>query len=100
MCCQLHHGVASASGGENTSAQPLVERAGGILKASNLKVGARLIRIRRNGEAQANAFTLPVKGLNVPDENVKLIGGETIEVERFEPDLFTVVGLVTKPGAY
>lgn len=74
--------------------------AGGILKASNLKVGARMIRIRKAGESQAEAFSLPVKGLNIPDENVALVGGETIEVHRFEPDLFTVVGLVSKPGAY
>ena len=77
-----------------------LSQAGGILKASNLRVGARLIRIRKPGEDQATAFTLPVKGLNVPDENVALKGGETIEVVRFEPDLFTVVGLVAKPGSY
>lgn len=77
-----------------------LSEAGGILKASNLKVGARMIRVRKPGEQQDRAFTLPVKGLNVPDENVALSGGETIEVLRFEPDLFTVVGLVTKPGAY
>lgn len=74
--------------------------AGGILKASNLKVGARVIRIRKPGQAQQKAFTLPVKGLNVPDENVALSGGETIEVNRFEHDLFTVIGLVRKPGAF
>jgi protein involved in polysaccharide export with SLBB domain len=74
--------------------------AGGILKATNLVVGARLIRVRRNGDGQGRDVALPVKGLNVPFADVKLNGGETIEVERYEPDTFTVVGLVTKPGAY
>jgi len=73
---------------------------GGILKASNLVVGARLIRIRRPGETRPQALVLPVKGLNVPVGDVALEGGETIEVERYEPDTFTVIGLVQKPGAH
>jgi protein involved in polysaccharide export with SLBB domain len=74
--------------------------AGGILRATNLVVGARMIRVRRNGGEEERDVALPVKGLNVPFADVKLRGGETIEVERYEPDTFTVVGLVTKPGAY
>ncbi len=74
--------------------------AGGILRASNLEVGARTIRIRRPGEDRPTALALPVVGLNVPYADVALRGGETIEVERWEPELFTVVGLVAKPGAY
>lgn len=74
--------------------------AGGILRASTTKVGARTIRIRKPGEARERALALPVKGLNVPFADVALAGGETIEVEPWEPALFTVVGLVAKPGAY
>ena len=74
--------------------------AGGILKATNLVVGARLIRIRHAGISAPEDIALPVKGLNVPFSDVRLNGGETIEVERYEPDTFTVVGLVNNPGAY
>lgn len=77
-----------------------LSEAGGIIKASNLKVGARVIRIRRTGEAIGKAVVLPVKGLNLPYADVTLVGGETIQVERWDPELFTVVGLVAKPGAY
>ena len=74
--------------------------AGGILKSSNLVVGAGMIRIRRPGQAEAEPILLPVKGLNVPYSDVALTGGETIEVVRFEPDTFSLVGLVRNPGAF
>jgi len=74
---------------------------GGIQRTkSNYVAGARVIRIRRPGEERAKAMMLPVKGLNVPLGDVALKGGETIEVQRWEPDTFTVVGLVNKSGAY
>jgi protein involved in polysaccharide export with SLBB domain len=74
--------------------------AGGILKAANLVVGAGMIMIRRPGIDQEEPVFLPVKGLNIPFANVALAGGETIEVVRFEPDTFSLVGLVTSPGAF
>lgn len=74
--------------------------AGGILKSNNLVVGARLIRIRHGDGAAEPEIVLPVKGLNVPVADAPLRLGDTIEVERYEPDTFTVVGLVVKPGAY
>ncbi len=77
-----------------------LSEAGGILKGVNLVVGARLIRIRRQGNSEVKDTILPVKGLNIPVGNVALFGGETIEVERYEPDTFTVIGLVKKSGAY
>jgi len=77
-----------------------LSEAGGILKGVNLVVGARLIRIRRHGETKVQDTILPVKGLNIPVGDVALVGGETIEVERYEPDTFTVIGLVKKSGAY
>jgi polysaccharide export outer membrane protein len=74
--------------------------AGGILKSSNLVVGARAIRIRRQDGGDGKDVVLPVKGLNVPFTDVELRRGDTVEVERYEPDTFTVIGLVVKPGAY
>lgn len=74
--------------------------AGGILKTNNLVVGARLIRILKPDRKSPEVVVLPVRGLNIPASDVVLKGGETVEVERYEPDTFTVVGLVGKPGAY
>ena len=74
--------------------------AGGIEQSGNLVVGARMIRVRRPGEDESEDVVLPVKGLNVPYSDMALSGGETIEVVRYEPDTFTVVGLVDSPGAY
>ncbi len=74
--------------------------AGGILKPNNLIVGARRIRVRRADGAGVEDVVLPVRGLNIPFADVGLYGGETIEVERYEPDTFTIVGLVQNPGAY
>lgn len=73
---------------------------GGILKSNNLVVGARRIRVRRADGDQTQDIVLPVKGLNVPFTDVKLGAGDVVEVERYEPDTFTVIGLVNKPGAY
>lgn len=72
--------------------------AGGILKSNNLVVGARRIRVRSADTTRD--VVLPVKGLNVPFSDVPLSAGDIVEVERYEPDTFTVVGLVKKPGAY
>jgi len=77
-----------------------LSEAGGIFKSNNIVVGASMIRIRRPGGPETEPVLLPVKGLNVPFSNVALTGGETIEVVRFEPDTFSAVGLVMKPGAF
>lgn len=74
--------------------------AGGIVKSASLVVGARAIRVRRADGGEGKDVVLPVKGLNVPFADVALRRGDTIEVERYEPDTFTVIGLVMKPGAY
>ncbi len=70
----------------------LLMRAGGIDKA-----GATTIRIRGGGEVEK--ISLPVKGSNVPFADVVLRGGETVEVERLDPQVF-VMGLVKKPGSF
>ncbi len=76
--------------------------AGGIAQSGNLVVGARRIKIYGTDESGAanQVIDLPIRGLNVPFYDSPLQGGERLEVERYEPDKFTVVGLVLKPGAY
>ena len=81
---------------EERSVVALVMKAGGIAQD-----GAGRIRIRRpdSGE-QAEPLVLPVKGLNIPFADVVLTGGETVEVDRLEPRLFMVTGLVKRPGPF
>ena len=71
-------------------------KAGGITED-----GAQVIRILRPAASnQTTTLALPVQGLNLPFADVALTGGETIQVERFKPLVFTVMGLVQKPGAF
>lgn len=75
--------------------------AGGIAQSGSLVIGARRVKIYGADGAGAPTFVdLPIRGLNVPFYDAPLRGGERIEIERYEPDTFTVVGLVEKPGAY
>ncbi|MEJ2702005.1 MAG: SLBB domain-containing protein [Sedimentisphaerales bacterium] len=58
-------------------------------------------RITESGSPQEpNAFVLPVKGLNIPFTDVVLKAGDTVIVEPLEPPLFSVVGLVDRPGNF
>src|SRR5262249_50877720 len=61
---------------------------------------ARIIRVRKPGATDAQSLVLPIRGLDTPFADVALEGGETIEVERWETNFVTVVGLVNTPGAY
>jgi len=45
-------------------------------------------------------FVLPIRGLNIPFADVVLQEGDTVIVEQLEMPLFTVIGLVNKPGNF
>ena len=47
-----------------------------------------------------NTLILPVAGMNIPFKDVVLQEGDRVEVERLNPEVFTVMGLVNKPGDY
>ncbi len=49
---------------------------------------------------EPQTLVLPVKGFNIPFADVALHEGDSIEVERLELPLVTVVGLVNKPGNF
>ncbi len=73
--------------------------AGGILVGEG--GGARRITVYRPGRGDGpEVVGLPVRGLNVPFYDMPLEGGERIEVERWEPFSFTVLGLVAGQGAF
>ena len=63
--------------------------------------GARAIRINKIQETEEKEpLVLPVKGMNIPFADVALSRGDVVEVERLNPETFTVVGLVNRPGPF
>ena len=74
----------------------LLMKAGGITAD-----GAGVICVRREDyPATLEPLVLPVKGMNIPFADIALNKGDIVEVEPLVPDVFTVVGLVNKPGAF
>jgi len=56
---------------------------------------------QQDGEgAREPAILLPVVGMNIPFRDVGLEEGDTVVVEQIQMPLFTVIGLVNKPGNY
>jgi len=45
-------------------------------------------------------LVLPVKGMDIPFADVPLKEGDSVVVERLEPPLFSVIGLVNAPGNF
>lgn len=75
--------------------------AGGISAGTGeFAIGARGVRIYKPGQEVGKEVVLPVRHLNVPMEEVFLEGGERIEVVRYEPQRFAVLGLVQQPGVF
>ncbi|MBP7936772.1 MAG: SLBB domain-containing protein [Phycisphaerae bacterium] len=52
------------------------------------------------GQAGVMTVVLPVRGLNIPFADVPLVEGDMIEIEGLKPEVFTVIGLVNKAGAF
>ncbi len=74
----------------------LLKKAGGIVPE-----GAADIRIRRVGQPDgAKPLVLPVSEQNVPFADIALTNGDTVEVQRLAPEVFTVVGLVNRAGVF
>ncbi len=74
----------------------LLMKAGGVVDE-----GAKVIRIRHAGDTEeTEPVVLPVKQLDIPFVDVSLAAGDMLEVEQLDPQIFAVIGLVNKPGAY
>ncbi|MCD6388097.1 MAG: SLBB domain-containing protein [Desulfobulbaceae bacterium] len=58
-------------------------------------VGKPVIGVQADGYM---TLTLPVKGLNIPFADVALADGASVEVVALNPEVFSVMGLVLKPG--
>lgn len=80
----------------------LLTEAGGIAEA-----GAALVRIVRSDEggqeslaADSEPILLPVVNTNIPFQDMALEEGDTVVVEQTQMPLFSVLGLVNKPGNF
>lgn len=62
--------------------------------------GQSLSSVSGSGDDSAATLILPVRGLNIPFADVPLAGGDSIVVERLQPQWISVLGLVTSPGNY
>lgn len=49
---------------------------------------------------ESETILLPVKGMNIPFSDVALKHGSSVIVEQIDPQIFTVIGLVRRPGAF
>lgn len=74
----------------------LLNKAGNVIKEGGVAVCIR----RSDGAGKPQCLVLPLHDLNVPHANVALVGGEQVEVQRLQPQVFTVVGLVRRPGTF
>jgi protein involved in polysaccharide export with SLBB domain len=52
------------------------------------------------GAPERESLVLPVKGFNIPFADVVLRDGDSVIVERLQQPLFTVMGLVNRPGNF
>jgi protein involved in polysaccharide export with SLBB domain len=69
------------------------------ITARSRKPGTK--RISNRGALQEpETLVLPVKGFNIPFVDVALQDGDSVIVERLAQPLFSVIGLVNKPGNF
>ena len=75
----------------------LLMKAGGVVDD-----GAAVIRINRSESSNDvnEPLVLPIKGLNIPFDDVALYNGDVVEVEQLKPEVFTVIGLVERPNTF
>ncbi len=57
-------------------------------------------KVFRAARIDSEPIVLPVKGLNIAFADVALYDGDLIEVEKLNPEVFTVLGPVENPGTF
>jgi len=72
--------------------------------AAQISAPNKILRVQRITEAgrprKSDSLVLPIKGLNIPFADIELQDGDSVIVERLQPPLFTVMGLVNSPGNF
>jgi len=70
-------------------------------KPNNQRILSGGLEIMESGVPSGDeTIVLPVRGLNIPFADVALHDGDTVIVEGLETQLFTMIGLVNKPGNF
>ena len=57
-------------------------------------------KVAEVGRTNSKPIVLPVKGLNIPFADIALYDGDVVEVEKLDPEVFTVLGPVKNPGVF
>ena len=72
--------------------------------AARKPVTDKYLRVQRITDTsrprKSDSLILPIKGLNIPFADIELQDGDSVIVERLQPPLFTVMGLVNSPGNF
>ena len=71
-----------------------------IVKSEPNTTDAEPAKAFRVGRTDFEPIVLPVKGLNIPFADIALYDGDIIEVEKLNPEVFTVLGPVENPGTF
>lgn len=89
--CQLS-GTAAYTAGFDVGADAITENMGVASGPASRGSGTH--------EEATTTLVLPIVGFNVPFHDVVLHAGDTVVVEHIQEPLFTVLGLVTRPGNF
>ena len=72
--------------------------------AAKTPVTNKFLRVQRitdkSRPRKSDSLVLPIKGLNIIFADIELQDGDSVIVERLQPPLFTVMGLVNSPGNF
>ncbi len=60
----------------------------------------RLLNKRASVPGPTRPLLLPVKGMNIPFADIALANGASVVIEPLDPQVFTVMGLVKRPGVF
>ena len=78
-----------------------LEKLKGVLETVAHAKTVETQKIAEFGEVEkAKPIVLPVRGLNIPFADVELCEGYTVVVEPLQMPIFSVIGLVSKPGNF
>lgn len=67
----------------------------------NVSDGSEIVSAKSHkSQVDLAPIVLPVKDMNIPFADVVLLDGDTIKVEKLDPEVFTVLGPVKKPGVF
>ncbi len=90
-----------ASGTDNISVDSIRKRIQDLVELLNDRdISETSFAKPRKKQVDLTPIVLPVKDMNIPFADVVLLDGDTITVEKLDPEVFTVLGPVKSPGVF